>query len=105
MANFIPNEIKKIIPRDPPWITIPLETILNKKNIFFKNVTRHGYKLEDKVRLDNFRKECQEAVENAKLSYLANMGKKLNNPNTSQKFYWKIINKVINKCKGPKMPC
>ena len=104
MANFIPNEIKRIIPRDPPWITKPLKTMLNRKNRFFKNYKRHGYKLEDKVRLDNFRKECQEAVENAKLTYLANMGKKLNNPNTSQKSYWKIINKVMNKCKAPKIP-
>ena len=58
-------------------------------------------KLEDRVRLDNFRKECQEAVETAKLMYLTNMGEKLNNPNTSQNTYWKIINKVMNQCKAP----
>ena len=92
MANFIPNEIKRIIPRNPPWIIKPLNTMLNRNNKFFKNYKRHGYKLEDNVRLDNIRKECQEAVENAKLTYLANMGKKLNKPNTSQKFYWQIIN-------------
>ena len=92
MANFLPNEIKGIIPRDPPWITKPLKTMLNRKNRFFKNYKRHGWKLEDNVRLDNFRNECQEAVEKAKLTYLANMEKKLNDPNTSQKSYWKIIN-------------
>ena len=32
------------------------------------------------------------------------MGNKLNNPNTTQKSYWKIINKVMNKCKAPKIP-
>ena len=32
------------------------------------------------------------------------MGKKLNNPNTSQVSYWKIINKVMNKSKTPKIP-
>ena len=57
-----------------------------------------------KARLDNnFRKECQEAVETSKLTYLTNMGKKLSNPNTSQRSYWKIINKVKNKCKAPKI--
>ena len=35
------------------------------------------------LRLDNFLKECQEAVENATLSYLTNLGKKLHNPNNS----------------------
>ena len=39
-----------------------------------------------------------------KLSYLANLGDKLNNPNTSQKYYWKIINRVMNKCRTPKIP-
>ena len=38
MANFIPNEIKRIIPRDPPWITHPLKSMLNRKNRFFKNM-------------------------------------------------------------------
>ena len=47
-------------------------------------------KAEDKVRLGNFRKECQEAVEIAKLNYLTNMGDKLSNPNTSRKSYWKL---------------
>ena len=39
-----------------------------------------------------------------KLSYLTNLGDKLNNPNTSQKYYWKIINRVMNKCRTPKLP-
>ena len=32
------------------------------------------------------------------------MGNRLNNPNTSQKSYWKIINKVMNKCKALRIP-
>ena len=39
----------------------------------------------------------------AKLSYLANLGDELNNSNTSQKSYWKIINRVMNKCRAPKI--
>ena len=58
MTYFIPNEIKRIVPRDTPWITKPLKTMLSRKNRLFKNYKRHEYKAEDKVRLDNFRKEC-----------------------------------------------
>ena len=72
MSNFIPNEIKRFVPRDPPWITRPLKTMLNRKNRLFKNYRRHGYKADDKVRLDAFRFECQKAVESAKHSYLTN---------------------------------
>ena len=104
MSTFIPNEIKKCSPRDPPWITSQLKSLLNKKNRLYKNYKRHGYKAEDKVRLDAFRIECQQTVEIAKMSYLANLGDKLNSANTSQKSYWKIINRVMNKCRSPKIP-
>ena len=104
MSNFIPNEIKKIVPRDPPWITKPLKTLLNRKNRLFKNYKRHGYREVDRFRLDRFRIECQQAVEAAKLTYLTNLGNKVNNVNTSQKLYWKIINRVMNKCRAPKIP-
>ena len=104
MSQFIPNEIKKFVPRDPPWITKSLKCMLNRKNRLFKNYKRHGYKEEDKVRLLAFRIECQKAVETAKLSYLTNMGNTLDNPGTSQKAYWKIINRVMNECRVPKIP-
>ena len=104
MSNFIPNEIKTFVPRDPPWISKKLETMLNRKNRFIKNYKRKDYKEEDKVRLDLFRTECQKAVEPAKVSYLRNMGNKLKNPGTSQKSYWKIIHRVMNKCGSLKIP-
>ena len=104
MSNFIPNEIKRFVPRDPPWITKPIKTLLNRKNRFFKNYKKHGYKREDRDRLDTFRMECQQAVPSAKLTYLQNLGNKANDPRTSQKSYWKIINRVMNKCRAPKIP-
>ena len=104
MSNLIPNETKRFVPRDPPWITKPLKTMLNRKNRLFKNYKKHRYKNEDKVRLEVFRIECQKAVQSAKLSYLTNMGNKVNDPGTSPKSYWKIINSVMNKCRAPKIP-
>ena len=104
MSNFVPNEVKKTVPRDPPWFTKPLKSMLNRKNRLFKNYKRHGYKEEDKLRLENFRQECKEAVESAKMSYLNNLGKKLNDPGTPQKCYWKIIHRVMNKSRAPRIP-
>ena len=104
MSNYIPNETKIFVPRDPPWITKPLKTLLNRKNRLFKNYKKHRYKNEDKVRLDAFRIECQNAVEAAKSCYLKNMGNKVNDSGTSQRSYWKIINRVMNKCRAPKIP-
>ena len=47
--------------------------------------------------------ECQQAVQCAKLAYLQNLGNKANDPRTSQKSYWKIIYRVMNKCRAPKI--
>ena len=104
MSNFIPNETKIFVPPDPPWITKPLKTMLNRKNRLFNNYKKHDYKTEDKIRLEAFRIECKQAVGTSKLSYLKNIGNKANNPNTSQKSFWKIINRVMNKCRAPKIP-
>ena len=49
MTNFIPNEIKKIIPCDPSWITKPLKTMPYRKNRLFKNYG-HAYKPEDNMK-------------------------------------------------------
>ena len=59
---------------------------------------------KDNVRLATFRLECQQAVETAKLNYLKNLGNKVNDPSTSQKTYWKITNRVMNKCRSPPPP-
>ena len=59
--------------------------MLNRKNRLYKSYRRHGYKEEDIVRLDTFRTECHQAVEDAKLSYLINLGNKANDPSTCQK--------------------
>ena len=104
MSNFIPGTVKKIIPRDPPWISKSLKTLLKKKNRLYKNYKKNGYKAEDKFRLDAFRSECLEAIESAKRTYLLNLGNKLDNKTTSPKAYWKIINRVMNKCRAPRIP-
>ena len=36
MPNYIPNETKRFVPRDPPWVTKPIKTILNRKIGFLK---------------------------------------------------------------------
>ena len=78
MSNFISNEIKRFVPRDPPWVTKTLKTMLNRKNRLFKSYKRHGYIIEDKTRLDAFRIECQQTVESVKLAYLTNLGNEVN---------------------------
>ena len=59
MSNYIPHEIKQILPRDSPWIIKPLKVMIKKKNSLYKAYKNHGFRPNDKIRLDNFCLECQ----------------------------------------------
>ena len=104
MSNFIPNEMKTFSTRDPPWLDKPLKTLLKKKDRLYKNYKKHGYRATDKIRLDNFREECKTRLEESRRIYFKNLGAKANDITTSKKVYWKIINRVLNRCKAPKIP-
>ena len=54
--------------------------------------------------MDAFREECKKAVEKKKADYLNKLGNKLDDPGTTCKSYWKIINRVMNKCRAPRIP-
>ena len=67
MSNFIPNEVKRMVPRDPSWLTKQLKAMLKRKNRLYKNYRRHGYRDEDKIRLHALLEECKNAVETSRL--------------------------------------
>ena len=78
--------------------------MLNKQSRLFKNYKTHGYKTSDKARLDAFSDDCKKAIEKAKQTYLQKLGSNLADPLLGRKTYWKMINKIMNKCKAPKIP-
>ena len=75
---------KRFVHHNPRWVTKPLKSM---KNRLRKSYKKHGYRDEDKFMLDTFRIERQQSIENAQLSYLTNLGSKINNHITSQKTY------------------
>jgi len=104
MSVFVPNEIKRIKPRDPSWISNDLKTLLKKKNRLYASYKRNGYKENDRVKLEAFRSECKEAVDLAKKNHISKLGNKLNDPLTPSKSYWKIIHRVMNRARLPVIP-
>ena len=49
-------------------------------------------------------KNAKNPLRRQKNTYLVNLGNRLNDPDTNQKSYWKIITKVMNKSRAPKIP-
>ena len=39
--------------------------MLNKQSRLFKNFKKHGYRADDKSRLDIFQQECKKAIDNS----------------------------------------
>ena len=76
MSNFVPNETKRFLPRDPPWITRPLKTCLTGKIGFIKVIKDMVTKKRTKFGIR------MSSVEDAKLSYLTTLGNKANDPST-----------------------
>ena len=88
MWNFIPNETIKVTPRDPPWITRQLKTMLKKKKDSSKITKRMD--TSHATKYDNFRKEFLETIECSGLSYIRKTKKTFSN--------------AMNKCKAPRIP-
>ena len=88
MSNFIPNDIKRFVPRDPPWINRHLKSKPKRKNRLYSNYKKHGYQNENMARLDRFRQECKQDIEEAKTNYMNRLGNNLSNTDTSQKSFW-----------------
>ena len=55
------------------------------KQTIFKNFKKHGYRADDKSRLDIFRQECKKAIDNSREMYLKQMGLNLADPDTGKK--------------------
>ena len=48
MSNFVPNEMMNVIPRDPPWITKSLKTLLRKKTGCIRTIKDMGVRMMTK---------------------------------------------------------
>ena len=85
MSNFVPNEVKRVNPRDPEWLNQNVKSLLRKQNKIYKKYRKNGYKKEDKIILDQLRNECFNEMVSAKEKYLKDLGEKLADPSIGQK--------------------
>ena len=75
--------------------------MIRRQHRLYSNFKKHDYRADDKIRVDNFRKECNHVLA-AKEKFLCKV--ELSNPTTGQNLYWKVINQLLNKCKAPRVP-
>ena len=102
--NFIPNETIKCNHRDPPWMNNEIKSALLRKNRLYKKYISGGKKQEHEIKLRQHTEVVSNLITSTKNSYFANLGEKLNNPETRPKTYWSILKRFLNKIKIPTIP-
>ena len=98
--NFIQHETIKCSYKDPPWITKEIKSVLRRKNCLYRLNVTNGMQKEDEVVLNNLSEYCAKVLSDSKNSYFRNFGEKLNDPLTSRKAYWSILNRFLDKKKS-----
>ena len=66
MSNFKLNKMIRINPKEPPWINENLKTFLNRQQRLYWYYERHGFKPENKIRVDSFREECLAEIQKSR---------------------------------------
>ena len=102
--NFIPHESIKCSHKDPPWTNKEIKSALRYQNRLHKKYISGGRTEYDKIDLQNNTNLVSNLITTTKDSYFINLGKKLNDPQTSPKTYWSILKRFLNKTKIPTIP-
>ena len=95
--NFIPNESKIFNPRDPSWLTINCKDFYKKYRCKYKRFARRGFIPAERGDIDKMRLEYTNLVQTEKDEYLRQLGSEVSNPQTTQKRYWTVLKKILNK--------
>ena len=92
LSIFVPNKIIEIDDRDPPWMNGFIKNKIKQKKI------NKAFKLYNNNRMgDNFSnlqkllQDFSEVITKRKEDYNPHNANKLNNPQSSQKTFWKIL--------------
>ena len=103
-SNFVPNKIITCREKDPPWMTEEVKNICHMKAKVYENYVKNGRSEVEKKDLVRVTSLSSDAINKAKEKYLYSLGNKLNDPQTSTKSYWSILNKFLQKKKNPLIP-
>ena len=97
MTNDILSKIIICDYKDAAWITPEIKTAINRNSRVYKKWVRRGRALGELDKVREVRNVTSKFIRKAKASYYSNLGLKLSDPNTGQKYFWTTYKKLINK--------
>ena len=78
-------------------MTQSIKKFLRKKNRVYRSFVPSGQPGERLEGILGMISKGAKMIEDAKQKYLMKIRQTLSNPNTGQKMYWSLINKILNK--------
>ena len=102
--NFIPNKKTKFNYKDPPWMTEIVKNKLRERLNLVKRYHKNGKRNTDLEKALTKSNKCTEIILAAKEKYINELSKKLSNPETAPKTYWKMLNCFLSNKKIPSIP-
>ena len=84
-SNFIPNNEKTFVPRDPPWLSNNCKTLYKKYHRKYTRFVKRGFRPDDKQQVDNLRNEYTLLVTKEKDLYLKKLGSEVSDPRNQGK--------------------
>ena len=103
-SNFIPHELKRVKPRDPPWFCNRVKAAYKRYNRFYRKYKQRGFPGHMLQENENRQKIYVNEVAQCKENYLKTQGSKLCDPETNIKTYWSILKNFTSTIKLPKIP-
>ena len=95
-SNFIPNKIKTFRNSDPAGKNDDIKNKVKLKHKLYHRYLRNQRNNEDFAKLEDLRNEIDNLISKSKNEYYQNINTKLNDPSTSSKTYWFIMETVFN---------
>ena len=102
ITNFIPSKIKTCDYPDSSWMNGFINSLVCAKNNFYKNFVRKRNSIYHLCAFKNLPIYSNPSMQVAKQNSVHKIAQKLDDPNTSSKYYWLLL---ITLLKGEKIPC
>ena len=103
-SNYATNKVVTFNDKDPPRMTQYLKPQINWRNKVFEYHKRRSHSADDFILLENVLSEVSDLIFNRKNAYYNQLAQKLNEPKTSSKTYWSILETFSNGKKVPLIP-
>ena len=97
VTDNIPNQLIRFSDKDPPWMSLELKTAIKRKHRVYKKFLQRGRSQDNMNKVKAVQYEVSKMIQKAREDYYFKIGHKLSDPGLSNKAYWSVLKRLINR--------